>query len=295
MLTSILAAGLYLMQGVPPVEGKTVEAFSLRYIDIVEGQGAAAAPGQKYKVHYTGYLRDGKKFDSSVDRNEPFEFVQGRRQVISGWEAGFEGMKAGGKRRLFVPYQMAYGEKGRAQIPPKAELIFDLELLAVSDVPQYQASAEVLQPLKELEAKVLGLARAMPAEKYDWRPGPGVRSFGQVMIHIANGNRLLLHMTDEPEQAVVEKEIKDNAALETQGLSKEDILKALEKSFSEVREVLGPLSAGSLGRELKLWGETTTQRGAFVAIDNHVAEHLGQAIAYARMNGIAPPWSAGAR
>jgi len=295
MLTSILVMGTFFAQGIPEVQGKTVEAFSLRYIDIVEGQGAAAAPAQKYKVHYTGWLRDGKKFDSSVDRNEPFEFVQGRRQVISGWEAGFEGMKVGGKRRLFIPYQMAYGEKGRAQIPPKAELIFDVELLAVSDVPAVQASAEVLRPLKELEAKVLGLARAVPAEKYGWRPSPGVRSFGEVMVHIANGNRLLLHMTQEPERAEVEKEIKENAALETKGLGKEEILKALEKSFADVREALGPMSSGALGRDVQLFGEATTQRGIFIAIDNHVAEHLGQAIGYARMNGIAPPWSAGER
>ncbi len=294
MLTSILTAGLFFAQ-IPPVQGKTVEAFSLRYIDIAEGQGTPAAPGQKYKVHYTGWLRDGTKFDSSVDRNEPFEFVQGRRQVIAGWEAGFEGMNVGGKRRLFIPYQMAYGEKGRGQIPPKAELIFDVELLAATDVPALQASAEALRPLKEMEEKVLGLAKAVPAEKYGWRPGPGVRSFGEVMIHIANGNRLLLHMTEEPARPVVEKEIKDNAALETKGLSKEEIVKALEKSFADVREALGPMSAGALGREVKFWDESTTLRGIYIAIDNHVAEHLGQAIAYARMNGIAPPWSTGAR
>src|SRR5690349_21034139 len=120
---------------VPPVNGPVVENLSMHYIDISAGNGASAAPGKQYTVHYTGWLRNGTKFDSSVDRKEPFKFVQGRRQVISGWEVGFEGMKVGGKRRLFIPYQLAYGEAGRGSIPPKTELIFDVELLDVGDVP----------------------------------------------------------------------------------------------------------------------------------------------------------------
>src|SRR5436309_3400405 len=83
---------------IPEVPGQPTTAFALRYIDLQPGSGAPAMPGQKYIVHYTGWLTDGKKFDSSVDRKQPFEFVQGRRQVIAGWEAGFEGMKVGGKR-----------------------------------------------------------------------------------------------------------------------------------------------------------------------------------------------------
>src|SRR5205085_11896111 len=114
---------------VPAVTGAVEQRPPLRYIETQVGTGALAAPGQEYTVHYTGWLRDGAKFDSSVDRKLPFKFVQGRRQVISGWEIGFEGMKVGGKRRLFLPYQLAYGEKGRGSIPPKAELIFDVELL----------------------------------------------------------------------------------------------------------------------------------------------------------------------
>src|ERR1700742_2187677 len=104
-----------------------VPGAPLRMIEVKVGDGAAAMPGQEYTLHYTGWLRDGTKFDSSVDRNQPFVFVQGRRQVIAGFDTGFEGMKVGGKRRLFLPYQFAYGEKGRGKIPPKAELIFDVE------------------------------------------------------------------------------------------------------------------------------------------------------------------------
>jgi uncharacterized damage-inducible protein DinB len=276
----------------PQIQGKPVAAFSLRYIDVAAGLGAAAQPGQKYTVHYTGWLTDGKKFDSSRDRNEPFEFVQGRRQVIAGWEAGFEGMKVGGKRRLLIPYQMAYGEKGRGQIPPKAELIFDVELLAVADVLAVQASAEVLMPLKAMEEKVFALAKAVPEEKYVWRPNPAARSFGEVMIHIANGNRLLLHIaTKAPGQAELEKEIAANAALEKKALSRAEIVKMVADSFAELKQALEPLSAGALGRDMQFFGAPTTQRGIFVLTDTHIAEHLGQAIAYARTMGIAPPWS----
>jgi peptidylprolyl isomerase len=91
-------------------------------------------------VHYTGWLTDGKKFDSSRDTasggkpREPISFPQGSRRVIAGWDLGFEGVKVGGRRRLFIPYQLAYGEAGRPPvIPPKSELIFDVELMAVAD------------------------------------------------------------------------------------------------------------------------------------------------------------------
>jgi peptidylprolyl isomerase len=91
-------------------------------------------------VHYTGWLTDGKKFDSSRDTTangtprEPLSFPQGSREVIAGWDLGFEGMRVGGQRRLFIPSQLAYGEVGiPSVIPPRAELIFDVELMAVAD------------------------------------------------------------------------------------------------------------------------------------------------------------------
>src|SRR5436190_8591449 len=124
----ILTLFLTLAQ-IPAVEGPQTDFVRMKYTEISAGTGEAARPGQEYIVHYTGWLTDGKKFDSSVDRKEPLKFIQGRRRVIAGWEAGFEGMKVGGKRRLFIPYQMAYGESGRGAIPAKAELNFDVELL----------------------------------------------------------------------------------------------------------------------------------------------------------------------
>ena len=121
---------------IPAVSGPVTTQYVMRYVDVAAGTGAEAAPGKVYVVHYTGWLRDGTKFDSSRDRDTPFRFEQGKRRVIPGWDAGFEGMRVGGKRRLFVPYQLAYGVLGRApRIPPRAELVFDVELLGVEEPP----------------------------------------------------------------------------------------------------------------------------------------------------------------
>jgi peptidylprolyl isomerase len=108
-------------------------SFSLSYVDIKVGTGELAAPHKWYTIHYTGYLLDGTKFDSSVDRGVPIDIAYGQHQVIPGWDTGFDGMRVGGKRRLFIPYQLAYGANGKPPIPPKAELIFDVELVSQSD------------------------------------------------------------------------------------------------------------------------------------------------------------------
>lgn len=107
--------------------------ISLVYVDTKVGTGPLAQPHMFYTVHYTGYLPDGTKFDSSVDRNEPFTFPYGGHRVIAGWDTGFEGMRLGGKRRLFVPYQLGYGDAGHPPvIPARSELIFDVELISQS-------------------------------------------------------------------------------------------------------------------------------------------------------------------
>jgi peptidylprolyl isomerase len=151
-------------------------AFSERWEDITIGAGADAEPNKMYKVHYTGYLAaDGKKFDSSSDHPgpplkdkdgkpvlgddgkpklgdpQPMSFPQGYGRLIPGFDQGFAGMKIGGKRRLFIPWQLAYGEKGRPgpdaahpMIPPRADLIFDVELVDVTDLPTPPNRAPVI-------------------------------------------------------------------------------------------------------------------------------------------------------
>jgi peptidylprolyl isomerase len=173
--TAVASTASKLPAGVPPVKGIVKTAFALRYEDYKLGAGAEAEPNKMYKVQYTGYLGsngrpdDGHKFDSSFDHPgaplrdkdgkpeldadgkpklgepQPMAFPQGMGRLIPGFDQGFTGMKIGGKRRLFIPWQLAYGAKGRPGpdathpgIPPKADLIFDVELVEVSDLPAQQ-------------------------------------------------------------------------------------------------------------------------------------------------------------
>lgn len=109
-------------------------SFSELYVDTQIGTGELAQPHKWYTIHYTGYLTDGTKFDSSLDRKEPISINYGQHMVIPGWDTGFDGMHIGGKRRLYIPYELAYGPNGRPPtIPAKSELIFDVELVAQSD------------------------------------------------------------------------------------------------------------------------------------------------------------------
>jgi FKBP-type peptidyl-prolyl cis-trans isomerase FkpA len=107
-------------------------ASGLQYEDLTVGSGAEAKAGDSVQVHYTGWLTDGSKFDSSLDRGSPFVFQLGAGRVIKGWDEGVAGMKVGGKRKLHIPPALGYGARGAGGvIPPNAELVFEVELLGI--------------------------------------------------------------------------------------------------------------------------------------------------------------------
>ena len=110
----------------------TTTESGLQIEEIKLGDGDSAATGQFVSVHYTGWLTDGTKFDSSKDRNEPFDFPLGQRNVIAGWDEGVQGMRVGGIRKLTIPPQLGYGARGAGGvIPPNATLVFEVELLDI--------------------------------------------------------------------------------------------------------------------------------------------------------------------
>ena len=143
VLLSLLACGKSDRKGEPATAGfspslgvdtaaMTKTPSGLRYQDLTQGQGGEAKAGKTVSVHYTGWLPNGEKFDSSRDRNQPFEFTLGAGQVIAGWDEGVAGMKVGGRRKLVIPPALGYGTAGAPpDIPPGATLVFDVELVDV--------------------------------------------------------------------------------------------------------------------------------------------------------------------
>ena len=114
-------------------ENTVTTPSGLQYIDLAGGEGATAEAGNNVSVHYTGWLTDGTKFDSSVDRDQPFQFPLGAGRVIAGWDEGVCGMTVGGKRKLTIPSDLGYGPTGAGGvIPPNATLVFEVELLEIA-------------------------------------------------------------------------------------------------------------------------------------------------------------------
>lgn len=149
-----------------------------------------------------------------------------------------------------------------------------------------------LLSFNDAESKVLSLAKAIPPEKYAWRPAQGVRSVGEVYVHIANGNRLLLTvMRGMPGREAFMKMVEENEQREKTLSDKAKIVADLEASFKEVHNALDGATAEELSKPIKFFAEDATPQAAYLSILEHVSEHSGQSIAYARMNGIVPPWS----
>ena len=133
--------------------------------------------------------------------------------------------------------------------------------------------------------KLIRLAEAMPAEKYSWRPSDGVRSVSEVFVHVASANYFFLSFVGEKFPEGFDREAEKNIT------EKSEVVELLKASFAFVREAAGKVKESSLGNEAKLPFRTTTVEGLYFMLANHTHEHLGQAIAYARMNGVTPPWS----
>ncbi len=162
---------------------------------------------------------------------------------------------------------------------------------------------EYLGELGYAGKNVIALAQAMPAEKYAWRPGAGVRSASEVYMHIAAGNFLLLEVVGQkaPEDLYGKLEasgrermmalIKRNAELEKTVTEKQRVVALLERSLAAVREAFEKASAADLDKPVDFFGRPTTVRGVYLRLLAHVNEHMGQSVAYARVNGIVPPWS----
>jgi hypothetical protein len=261
--TAFLLLPMALSAQIPPITGTPQTLATMRYIDIQVGSGAPATAGKRFTVHYTGWLREGKQFDSSRQR-QPLSFVQGRRQVISGWEIGFEGMKVGGKRRLIIPYQLGYGELGSgATIPPGAELTFDVELLDVTDPPDVPPGIDVLAPYEELEQRTMSLANVA---QFEGRVADSLRliaTLNAIMLDTA-----VYDLTDD------QRKTRFETAMKSTPQNKEQMIAALTSSFAAVKKQLSSARAGFFTADITFMGRPNVRRGIFVELNVRIADLL---------------------
>ncbi len=156
--------------------------------------------------------------------------------------------------------------------------------------------AELAKDMHGVHAKLVQLAKAMPADKSDWRPGAGVRSVREVFLHVASDNYLMpsfAGVAPDPASGINPKDFKTLDAYEHQKLDPAAVAAALDKSFGHLAQAMGNTTEAQLDTKVKFFGQEMTTRALWIATVTHLHEHLGQAIAYARMNGVTPPWSKG--
>lgn len=171
-----------------------------------------------------------------------------------------------------------------------------LALMAGPGVAQQPAGlmADLLRDVSQVQEKLVGLANAMPEANYGWRPGQGVRSVGEVFQHVAADNYLipaLLGTAPPASTGIKADNYKTVQDYETRKADRATIIADLEKSFAHLKKTMGETPAAKLGDEASFFGQKMTLQQAWILATTHLHEHLGQAIAYARSNGIVPPWS----
>lgn len=154
--------------------------------------------------------------------------------------------------------------------------------------------ADLTRDVGEVQEKLVGLARAMPQGTYDWRPGEGVRSVAEVFKHVAADNYMIPAIigVEAPKTTGIDPSDYQTAmAFEARSLTKDQVVAELEASFAHLTEAMAEAGKGDLGEEVMLFGSKSTHQQVWILVTTHVHEHLGQAIAYARSNGVVPPWS----
>ena len=171
-----------------------------------------------------------------------------------------------------------------------AALTFSLPLAAQT---REGLMGDLLKDLADLEKKVMDLAKAMPEPAYQWRPGTGVRSTGEVLQHIAADNYFLPALMDiaPPKETGITKEYKTAAAFEKRPMPRDAVMAELAKSFAFLRTSMNSTTDAQLDTTIDMFGRKNTVRGLWIATATHLHEHLGQLIAYARSNKVVPPWS----
>ena len=169
-------------------------------------------------------------------------------------------------------------------------------LPAVAQTPATPNSmmGDLIKDVSDVESKIAGLAKAMPAAAYDWRPGKGVRSTSEVLIHVAADNYFLpaaLGFPAPAETGIAGKDYKTAAAFEKKAMTRDQVAAELQKSFAFLKKSMAAVSEAKLGESVELFGQKTTARNMWISTVTHLHEHLGQLIAYARSNNVTPPWS----